>query len=135
MRRHGGRDAMPLRRRPDGQEYPFRIRFAEVNGHRLHYVDEGAGPTLLLVHAGPAWSFVFRDLILRLRHEFRCVTLDLPGTGLSVAATVYRPGMAAASQVLQAFVETLDLRDVTLVVHDVGGPVGLGAAARAPARF
>ena len=123
------------RRWLDGREFPFGIRFVDVGGHRLHYVDEGVGPTLLLVHAGPAWSFVYRDLIVRLRTQFRCVTLDFPGAGLSVAAAGYRPGMAAASQVLQAFVEALDLRDVTLVVHDVGGPVALGVAVHLPDRF
>jgi haloalkane dehalogenase len=113
-------------------EFPFESRHVAVDGHLIHHVDEGSGPTLLLVHAGPAWSFVFRDLIERLRDQFRCVALDLPGSGLSVAGPTYRPTMEAASHVLEAFVDTLDLRDITLVVHDLGGPVALGVAARRP---
>jgi haloalkane dehalogenase len=117
------------------EEYPFRSRFLNVEGQRIHYVDEGTGPTLLFVHAGPAWSFVYRDVIILLRDEFRCVALDFPGTGPSPALSGYDPGMEAASQVLEAFVRALDLREVTLVVHDLGGPVAFGTAARLPDRF
>jgi haloalkane dehalogenase len=116
-------------------EFPFQPRFLELEGRRIHYLDEGSGPTLLFVHAGAAWSFVFRDLIVRLRGQFRCVALDFPGSGLSPAAVDYWPGLAAASRVLEAFVRALDLRDVTLVAHDLGGPVAFGVAARLPERF
>jgi haloalkane dehalogenase len=117
------------------EEFPFQSRFLDLDGHRIHHVDEGSGPALLFLHAGPAWSFVYRDVIDRLRPEFRCVTLDLPGTGLSHAADGYRPGVEAASRVLEQFVLALDLRDITLVVHDVGGPVAFGLAARHPDRI
>ncbi len=118
--------------RPDWlpfEEYPFESRLLELDGHRLHYLDEGSGPLLLLVHAGPAWSFVYRDLILALRGRFRTITLDFPDSGLSRAAPGYRPGLAAASVVLADFVAALGLRNVTLVAHDLGGPVALHAAA------
>ncbi|HEX6492614.1 MAG TPA: alpha/beta fold hydrolase [Candidatus Dormibacteraeota bacterium] len=113
-------------------EFPFESRHVAVDGHLIHHVDEGSGPTLPLVHAGPAWSFVFRDVIDRLRDQFRCVALDLPGSGLSTAAPTYRPSMEAASHVLESFVDALGLRDITLVVHDLGGPVALAVAARRP---
>lgn len=116
-------------------EFPFASRFVELDGRRIHYLDEGSGPTLLFVHAGPAWSFVFRDLIVRLRGQFRCVALDFPGSGLSPVAADYQPSLAAASRVLETFVRALDLREVTLVLHDLGGPVAFGVAARLPARF
>lgn len=119
---------------PEG-EFPFESRFLDLDGHRIHFVDEGSGPTLLFVHAGAAWSFVYRDLILRLRDEFRCVALDFPDSGLSHAAEGYRPGLETASGVLERFVLGLDLHDVTLVVHDLGGPVSFGVAARHPERF
>ena len=124
--------------RPDWlpeQEFPFESRFLNIDGHRVHYVDEGAGPILLFVHAGPAWSFVYRDLIALLQDEFRCVALDFPGSGLSEAAEGYRPGLEGASAVLERFLLQLDLRDVTLVAHDVGAPIALGVAARHPDRF
>jgi haloalkane dehalogenase len=130
-----GLTVAPRPARPDWlplAEFPFESRHLAVDGHLIHHVDEGAGPTLLLVHAGPAWSFVFRDLIVRLRDQFRCVALDLPGSGLSIAGPEYRPSLEAASHVLEAFIDALDLRDLTLVVHDLGGPVALGVAARRP---
>ncbi len=60
------------------EEFPFESRFLELGGRRIHYVDEGTGPTLLFVHAGPAWSFIFRDVIVRLRDQHRCIALDFP---------------------------------------------------------
>lgn len=101
----------------------------DIEGNRIHYVDEGAGPALLLVNVG-MWSFIFRDLITELCDEFRCIALDLPGLGLSEAASNFEPTVSANSSILELFVEALDLRDITLLVHDVGGPVGLGFAAR-----
>lgn len=59
-------------------QYPFTVRRRDEPGGAVAYVDEGTGPTLLFVHAG-LWSFVFRDVITRLRADFRCVTLDFPG--------------------------------------------------------
>ena len=116
-------------------EFPFASRELAIDGHLIHHVDEGEGPAMVFVHAGPAWSFVYRDLIVRLRDQFRCVALDLPGTGLSRAAAGYRPSIEAGAAVFAAFVQALDLRRVTLVTHDVGTPVALGAAVRTPERF
>jgi haloalkane dehalogenase len=62
--------------------FPFQSRFAEIAGQRVHYIDEGSGPALLFVSAGQ-WSFMFRDVIVRLRGQFRCLALDFPGCGLS----------------------------------------------------
>lgn len=116
------------------EEFPFRSRFVEIDGNRIHYLDEGEGPLLLFVHT-PMWMFVWRDLIMALRGRFRCVTLDFPSTGLSEAAPHYRGGIPAASKLLEAFIDARGLHDITLVAHDVGGPVALGAAARIPERF
>lgn len=115
-------------------EFPFTSRQLTIDGHPIHYLDEGNGPTMAFVHAGPAWSFVYRDLIVRLRHQFRCVALDLPGTGLSPAAGGYRPSIQAGAAIFAAFAQVLDLHQVTLVTHDVGTPVALGAAVRMPER-
>src|SRR2546421_8574378 len=73
----------------DEQLYPFQSHFVEIDGNRIHYIDEGTGPTLLFLHPGVGWSFIYRDIIKELRGHFRCVALDLPGFGLSSATPGY----------------------------------------------
>jgi pimeloyl-ACP methyl ester carboxylesterase len=107
------------------EQFPLTSRYLDLHGHKIHYLDEGQGPLLLFVHAG-MWSFLWRDAIIRLREQFRCVALDFPGAGLSKAAEGYRPGLEAASKVLESFIRALNLEDITLVLHDLGGPVALG---------
>ena len=72
-----------------GELFPYESRFIELGGSRVHYVDEGEGPVLLLLHGNPTWSFLYRHLVGRLRHRFRCVALDYPGFGLSTAPPGY----------------------------------------------
>jgi haloalkane dehalogenase len=115
--------------------YPFESRYAELDGARVHYVDEGAGPTLLLLHGNPTWSFLYRDVIAGLRDDYRCIALDYPGFGLSTAAPGYGYTPAEHAQVVERFVTELDLRDVTLMVQDWGGPIGFAVATRHPDRF
>lgn len=112
----------------DRKEYPFASRWVEVEGARMHYLDEGQGPTVLMVHGTPTWSFLYRHLVVGLRERFRCVVPDHLGFGLSdkPAGDAYRPQDQARR--LGAFVETLGLDDVALVVHDFGGPIGLAWA-------
>jgi pimeloyl-ACP methyl ester carboxylesterase len=95
---------------------------------RIAVTDTGRGPTLLLVHTG-LWSFLWRDLIDRLVGGYRCVTLDAPGTGRSERVSPDRITLAASATAVGAVIDALDLRDVTLVLHDLGGPPGLAAAA------
>ena len=71
----------------DDELFPFESRFIAIDGHTVHYVDEGSGPTLLLLHGNPTWSFVYRDVIRALRDEFRCVALDYSGCRLPARAT------------------------------------------------
>lgn len=102
------------------------------DGARIHYVDEGRGETLLFLHGNPAWLFQWRDLIVGLRGSFRCVALDYPGFGLSTAPAAYGFTALEQSRVVEAFIDRLGLRDVTLVMQDWGGPIGLGLAGRRP---
>lgn len=104
--------------------------YVEVAGHRIAYLDEGEGSqTLVMVHGNPVSSHVFDRLIDQLSASFRCVAPDLLGFGQSE-----KPGVESAYtlslhiRIFQEFVRTLDLRDLVLVVHDWGGPIGLGAA-------
>ncbi|XYI03520.1 alpha/beta fold hydrolase [Sorangium sp. So ce1128] len=108
-------------------------RFIELpSGARVHYVDEGEGETLLFLHGNPAWSFQWRDLIRGLRGSYRCVALDYPGFGLSEAPAGFGFTPREESLVVEELVDRLGLRDVTLVMQDWGGPIGLGLAGRRP---
>lgn len=98
----------------------------------IHYTDEGQGPTLVFVHAG-MWSFIWRDIIASLRHDFRCITLDFPGTGLS-GGTANDVDIASYPAILNGLLDHLDVDDATVVVHDLGGAVGVVAAGERPNR-
>ena len=118
----------------DRAEYPFATRRVNVEGLGVSYVDEGDGPTVLMVHGTPTWSFLYRHLVRGLRDGFRCVAPDLPGFGLSdkPAGDAYRPDDQARR--LTGFVDAVGLKDLTLVVHDFGGPIGLAHAVERPHR-
>ncbi|MFH5210724.1 alpha/beta fold hydrolase [Antrihabitans sp. NCIMB 15449] len=116
----------------DGELFPFESRFVDIDGHTVHYVDEGAGPTLLFLHGNPTWSFLWRDVILALRGDFRCIALDYPGFGLSTAKAGYHYLPEEHADVVTGFVDALGLTGVTLVGQDWGGPIGLAAAQRRP---
>ncbi len=119
----------------DDELFPFESRFIEIDGHHVHYVDEGAGPVLLFLHGNPTWSFEYREVIEALRCDFRCIAVDYPGFGLSSAAPGYRHLPEEHAGVIGALVETLALRGVTLVAHDWGGPIGLATVQRRPDVF
>jgi haloalkane dehalogenase len=110
--------------------FPYESRFVEIEGHRLHYVDEGSGPTLLLFHGNPTWSFLYRDIIARLRPRFRCVAVDYPGFGLSRAADNYDFLPASHARVVDGFVRAIGLAEFAVMVQDWGGPIGLWVAAQ-----
>ncbi len=132
------REAPGVMRRPrwfPAERMPFESRRLDLDGAVLHYLDEGEGPTLLLLHGNPTWSFLYRDVIRGLAGRFRCVALDYPGFGLSHAPAGYDFRPASHARVVEAFVERLDLRDVGLVGQDWGGPIGLAVAGRRPERF
>ncbi len=116
--------------------YPFESRFfAAPGGHRMHYVDEGAGAPIVFVHGNPSWSFEFRRLVADLRGEFRCIAVDHVGFGLSSRSD--RPDdhhPRAHAERFAALLEHLDLRDATLFLTDWGGPIGLDYARRRPER-
>src|ERR1700736_2344315 len=90
--------------------YPFEHRYVELDGSVVHYIDEGVGPTLLFLHAAPAWSFIYRAFVVSLRGRFRCVALDFPGFGFSTAGDGFDYSLAAQATVVEQFVEALDLR-------------------------
>jgi haloalkane dehalogenase len=112
---------------------PFEGHYVDIGGTRIHYLDEGTGDTLLLLHGNPAWSFLYRKIIAGLRDQFRCVAPDYPGYGLSSPGPPgYRYTAREHSAIIEQFVDALRLRDLTIMVQDWGGPVGLGLGGRRP---
>ncbi|MFR9750627.1 alpha/beta fold hydrolase [Nocardia sp. 004] len=128
----------PHARRPSWvpeQLYPFTDHYLELDGSTVHYIDEGAGPPLLMLHGNPTWSFLYRNLVIGLRDRYRCLAVDYPGFGLSTAAPGYRFTPAEHADLIGQLIQRLDLREITLMVQDWGGPIGFATATRHPDRF
>jgi haloalkane dehalogenase len=106
-------------------------RDLEVGGHRIHLVDAGEGPTVLMVHGSPVSSFTFRRQIDLLRRRFRVVAPDLLGFGFS-SAPDGGAGFRPQAEALRGVMDKLGLDDVRLVIHDWGGPIGLACMAERP---
>lgn len=116
----------------DTKAYPFTSHYFTVNGQQLHYIDEGEGDVLLFVHGTPSWSFDFRKVIQALQGDFRCVAPDHIGFGLSDKPKTYDYSTINHSKTLEKFVLEKQLDNITLVVHDFGGPIGLHFAMQHP---
>lgn len=116
------------------REWPFQTFGLESDGSTIAVTDVGQGPVLLFVHTG-FWSFIWRDVILRLQCDFRCVCFDAPGTGQSDRLPASSISLHRASRALTDVIEALDLRDITLVFHDLAGPSGIAGAAQVADRI
>src|SRR5690606_33933492 len=115
--------------------YPFSSHTLDLGGLKYHYLDEGNGEPLLLVHGNPTWSFYWRNLITALRPSYRLIAPDHIGCGLSDKPAEYPYRLAQHIANLKLLIERLDLRNVTLLAHDWGGAIGLGAAVDLPECF
>ncbi|MEM7142649.1 MAG: alpha/beta fold hydrolase [Actinomycetota bacterium] len=120
---------------PNPDLYPFASRWFESSVGPVHYIDEGAGRPLLLMHGNPDWSFLYRRMIPLLTPHFRTIAMDYPGFGLSVHPRGYSYLPSAHAAIVAELVEHLDLRDAIVVGQDWGGPIGFDVASRMPERF
>lgn len=117
------------------REYDFHDAFVDCSGHRMHYVDHGIGAPLLCVHGNPTWSFYFRHLVRQFADQYRVLAVDHIGCGLSDKPQAYDYCLRTHTENLVRFVDQLDLQGATLVAHDWGGAIGLGAVVQRPDRF
>jgi len=115
--------------------FPFKSYFETISGHKYHYIDEGTGEPVVMLHGNPTWSFYYRELIQKLSPYFRCLAPDHIGCGYSD-----KPGDAAYSYTLEQRVKDLEAfllmkgitQNIHLVMHDWGGIIGMSYAHRHP---
>ncbi len=117
------------------EEYPFASHWLKIDGHQYHYLDEGQGEPLLMVHGNPTWSFAWRRLVKQLSRSYRVIAVDHMGCGLSDKPQDYSYTLATHIANLQTLITALDLKNITLFAHDWGGAIGMGAAVDLPERF
>ncbi len=113
--------------------YPFNKKNFNVNGFKYHFVDEGCGEPVVMVHGNPTWSFYFRSLIKEFSANYRTIAVDHIGCGLSEKPNARQYGFKLQNRVddFEAFMEKLQLKEkITLIVHDWGGAIGLIYALR-----
>jgi haloalkane dehalogenase len=132
---------MPLVRTPDDRfanlkDFPYQPRYLEINGARVHYIDEGSGEVILCLHGEPTWSYLYRKMIPILAAAHRVVAMDFIGFGRSDKFTEredYTFEMHRST--IASFIQTLNLTGITAVVQDWGGILGLRVATELPERF
>ena len=113
--------------------FPFQNNFLHLDdGTKVHYIDEGEGPVLLMLHGNPTWSFLYRKMITTLKSDFRCIAPDLPGFGLSEQIDSFDFFAESHSKVLEEFLQKLNVDHYILIAQDWGGPIGLSVAEKHP---
>ena len=122
----------------NSQLYPFTPRIFNRDTLNQSYLDEGSGEPVVMLHGNPTWSVYYRNLVLALRDQFRCIVPDHIGCGLSEKppANLYDYSLKSRIDDLEALLDHLGVKEkITLVVHDWGGMIGMGYAARHPERI
>ena len=114
--------------------YPFVSRFAEIDGHRIHYIDEGEGIPILFSHGTPEWSFGWRDLVKGLRSQYRCIAIDHLGFGLSDKPVDADYSVRAHAERLEKIINKLQLPEFHIVANDFGLSIALAFAINHPER-
>jgi len=118
-----------------GGTWPFTARYTDAPGFRMHYVDEGEGDLLLALHGEPTWGYLFRNLINTLSKNYRVIAPDHMGFGKSETHQDRNYYLQDHIDNLESFVLEHDFKNITLIMHDFGGPVGMGLAIRHPERI
>jgi len=113
-------------------EYPFSSHYHSVGKEKLHYIDEGQGEVMLMLHGNPTWSFFYRNVAKHFAKTNRVIVPDHVGCGLSDKPQDYEYTLKNHVQNTLALIEKLGLKDITLLVHDWGGAIGMGVATARP---
>ena len=126
----------PEERFADLPDFDFEPKYVELDGLRIHYVEHGTGSPILCLHGEPSWSFLYRKMLPILGQQHRAIAFDFAGFGRSdKPAKKSDYSYELHYNTLKKFVEKLDLKDITLVVQDWGGLIGLPYATDHPQRI
>lgn len=109
-------------------DYPFTSKYFQLGQQKLHYIDEGEGAVIVMVHGNPTWSYYYRRLISLLSKRHRVIALDHMGCGLSDKPQDYEYCLENHISNLTRLLESLRVRRCSLIVHDWGGAIGMGYA-------
>lgn len=115
-------------------EYPFTANYLQLVGGKIHYIDEGRGPVIVMVHGNPTWSYYYRHLIDQMRKSHRVIAVDHMGCGLSDKPQHYKYNLQQHIENLTTLLTHLNIDEFSLVVHDWGGAIGFGCAVAMPER-
>lgn len=115
--------------------YPFKSNYYNLKGCKYHYVDEGKGDPVVMVHGNPSWSFLFRNLIKEISKTNRVIVPDHLGCGLSDKPLKFPYRLETHIDNLEELLIHLNLENITLLVHDWGGAIGMGFAVRYPEKI
>ena len=115
--------------------YPFAPHFFKIKDYNYHYVDEGKGEPIVMVHGNPTWSFYYRNLIKEFSKTHRVIAPDHLGCGLSDKPQEFQYRLETHIDNLESLLLSLNLDNITLVVHDWGGAIGMGFAVRHPQKI
>ena len=116
----------------DKKEYPFNSKYIELDMGNMHYISEGDGKPIVMVHGNPSWSFLYRYIIKKLSEDYRCIAMDHIGFGLSDKPKEWPYLPMNHAENLEKLINDLKIEDITLIVQDWGGPIGLSYAINNP---
>lgn len=125
-----------MKRFPSGlAQYPFTPKTLQLaNGHQLSYLDEGDGPTVIMAHGNPSWSYLYRNVVTALQGKYRCIVPDHLGCGFSDKPQDYPYRLQDHIDNFTALLDHQGVERCVLVVHDWGGAIGMGWARQHPER-
>lgn len=116
-------------------DFPFTSHYVQLGKNRIHYIDEGSGPVIVMVHGNPTWSYYYRNIITLLSKDHRVIAIDHMGCGLSDKPQDYEYTLKQHVENLERVLDSLHVLSFSLVVHDWGGAIGMGVATKYPERI
>ncbi len=116
-------------------DYSFTSHYLSLAGGKIHYIDEGQGPVIVMVHGNPTWSYYFRKLVKHFSSTHRVIVLDHMGCGLSDKPEKYSYTLQQHVENLDTLLDSLKIERFSMVVHDWGGAIGFGSAVKKPEKI